>query len=287
MKKLFKLGWLTVVLLGAVPRWVPAQEQAEPSENDGASLLAMAKEHMGLFEMQRGRGEEAVQLLDRPLLTYGDSARVNKNGTLWAFGASGRPLAILELYQDTGTRWVHAVTLTGVSTVTLKTPVAAAWTPAETQIVPAPIPEADAPLDRELRRTRQLKELARRFTAHEFWDPDNSRFELRLLEQPVLRYKDADAGIHDGAVFVLAHGTNPEVIVLIEAIGKTVDAARWHYSLARLGSAELHVELDGKEVWKQGRTPGIVGRPADPYWLFVTPVEAQPAGSKTVPPEKK
>jgi hypothetical protein len=278
---------LALALLIACPTGAMAQNAAPAEEPSGESLLEMAKQHMQLMEMQRGRGEGAVQLVDRPLLTYGDSARVNKNGTLWAFGASGRPAAIVELYQDTGTRWVHAVTLTGASAVTMKTPVAAAWTPAETQIAPAPIPEADAPLDRELRRTRQLKELARRFTAHEFWDPDNSRFELRLLEQPVLRYKDAEAGIQDGAVFVLAHGTNPEVIVLIEAMGKTVDAARWHYSLARLGSAELHVELDGKEVWKQGRTPGIVGRPVDPYWLFVTPVEAQPAGSKTVPAEKK
>jgi hypothetical protein len=278
---------LALALLIACAGRAKAQEPAPAEEPSSESLLEMAKQHMALFEMQRGRGDGAVQLVDRPLLTYGDSARVNKNGTLWAFGASGRPAAILELYQDTGTRWVHAVTLTGASSVTMKTPVAAAWTPAETQIAPAPIPEADAPLDRELRRTRQLKELARRFTAHEFWDPDNSRFELRLLEQPVLRYKDAEAGIQDGAVFVLAHGTNPEVIVLIEAIGKTIEEARWHYSLARLGSAELHVELDGKEVWKQGRTPGIVGRPVDPYWLFVTPVEAQPAGSKSVPAEKK
>jgi hypothetical protein len=28
------------------------------------------------------------------------------------------------------------------------------------------------------------------------------------------------------------------------------------------------VELDGKEVWKQERTPGIVGEPTDPYWMF-------------------
>ena len=258
------------------------QEIAQPDEaGDGESLLMMAKEHMALLTMQRGRDEGEVPLVDRPLLTYGDSARANKNGTLWAFGASGRPLAFLELYQDNAAnpRWVHAVTLTGSSLVTMKTPVAAAWSPAETQIAPAAIPQAQAPLDREQRRTRQLKELARRFTAHEFWDPDNSRFELRLLEQPVHRYKDTDAGIQDGAAFVVAHGTNPEVILLIEALGETLDSARWHYSLARLGSAELHVELDGKEVWKQGRTPGIVGQPIDPYWLFVTPVEI-PAGKK-------
>jgi hypothetical protein len=268
---------LWFALLATAP--LLAQEEKPAGEPpDGESLLALAKQHMGRFEMHRG-GDDEVPLLDRPLLTYGDSARANTNGTLWAYGTSGRPLAILELYQGsaTDTRWVHAVSLTGTSTVTMKTPLAATWSPASTQIEPAPFDKAGAPLDREQRRTRQLKELARRFSAHEFWDPDNSRFELRLLEQPVHRYKHPEAGLHDGAVFILAHGTNPEVILLIEALGKTPEAARWHYSLARLGSAELHVELDGKEVWTRRRTPGIVGQPSDPYWLFLTPSEIPPS----------
>jgi hypothetical protein len=116
-----------------------------------------------------------------------------------------------------------------------------------------------------------MKEIARRFTAHEFWDPDNSRFELRLLVQPVHRYRDERLGILDGAAFVLAHGTNPEAILLVEA--HRAQPTQWRYSLARLGSAELHAELDGREVWKRERTPGVVGSPTDPYWLFVSPAE--------------
>lgn len=297
MKTRFPFGWIIVLLIAALSSSAAAQQAAPPAEDEGESLLALAKEHMGRFEMRRARGDEEVKLYPRPLLTYGDSARSNKEGTLWAFGDTGRPLALLELYQgnETNTRWTHAVTLTGNLTVTMKTPVASVWKPAATQIEPVAFAGAEPPLDREQRRLRQIKELSRKFTAHEFWDPENSRFEMRLLAQPVHRYSDAEAGIHDGAVFILAHGTNPEVIVLIEALGKTLETARWHYSLARLGSAELHVELDGKEVWKQGRTPGVVGQPIDPYWLFLTPREAPPADikaappadNKPVPPEKK
>ena len=29
--------------------------------------------------------------------------------------------------------------------------------------------------------------------------------------------------------------------------------------------------IDGREVWTEPRTPGIVGQPVDPYWLFWTP----------------
>jgi hypothetical protein len=251
--------------------------RGEPAPDEGRQILLWATEHMQALTMRLADKEVDIELCDQPLLTYGDAARANKNGTLWAFGKSGRPAAVLELYQgvDPNARWVHAVTLTGGQRVKMKTPTGVTWSPEKSQIEPAAFDGVAAPEAREPARLRQMKELARRFTAHEFWDPDNSRFELRLLVAPVLRHRDPAAQIQDGAVFVLAHGTNPEVVLLIEAIGKSVEASRWHYSLARLGSAELHVALDGKEVWTAGRTPGVVGQPVDPYWLFFS--AAKPA----------
>jgi hypothetical protein len=162
------------------------------------------------------------------------------------------------------------VTLTSTTSIVMKAPGDRVWQPATVQIKPTPLPDSPPVHEREAHRLRHMKDQVRRFTAHEFWDPDNSRFELRLLVQPVHRYEDKNAKVWDGAVFVLAHGTNPEVLVLIEALGESLEKSKWHYSLARLGSAELHVEIDGREVWKQDRTPGVVGRPADPYWLFMT-----------------
>jgi hypothetical protein len=84
----------------------------------------------------------------------------------------------------------------------------------------------------------------------------------------VHRYADGASKLLDGAAFVFAHGVNPEIIVLIEAHGQTPAAAQWKCAFARLGSAELHVLLDKKEIWRRDRTPGMVGQPTDPYWLF-------------------
>jgi hypothetical protein len=261
-----------LLLLALATAAVTAQEKTQsPRPDEGPRILKHAADHMQELQMRLAEdSNDVVELVDRPLLTYGDSARANKNGTLWAFGKSGRPLAVVELYQglEPNARWVHAITLTGPQRIKMKTPAGTAWSPEKTQIEPTPFPGVAGPEVKEPLRLRQMKDLARRFAAHEFWNPDNSRFELRLLVQPVLRYRDPAKKIHDGAVFVLAHGTNPEVILLIEALGDSLEASRWHYSLARLGSAELHVALDGKEVWEQGRTPGVVGQPTDPYWLF-------------------
>lgn len=264
------IRYLPITILVSLSGAALAQDDEQGSLPDA---LQLAAEHMDLCEMRLAEDpQQVVPRRQNPLLTFGDAARQNRNGTLWAFG-EGRPAAFLELYQGTEPQapWVHAVTLTGMQRVILKTPTSSFWRPATTQIEPTPVPDAPAPAEREPIRLRQMKEIARRFTAHEFWNPDNSRFELRLLVQPVHRYRDEAAGVLDGAAFVLAHGTNPEVILLIEAHGPDVARAQWRYALARIGSAEFHVELDGAEVWRRSRTPGVVGTPDDPYWLFVTP----------------
>jgi len=248
-----------------------SQETEQEKADEDKARLARYLKHMQQCDARLASDiEKQVELLERPVLLFGDSARANQNGSLWAFGKKGRPLAFIELYR--GTRptdnWIHAATLTGQDLIVMKTPLSGQWKPGKVQIEPVVVKDAPAPEAKEAQRLRQARALARRFTAHEFWDPDNSRFELRLLAQPVHRYSDAKQEVQDGAAFVIAHGTNPEVILLMEALGKDLETARWHYSLARLGSAEIHVELDGKEVWKCGRAPGVVGSPSDPYWLF-------------------
>ena len=271
---------LMVTIIGIALALKAQDADPNPPGEDQKARIRRATEHIKKIEIHsagkkvdgnnRLIADAVVELVEQPLLTFGDTARLYENGTLWAFGKSGRPVAFIELFQGRDrTRWGEAVTLTSQThDVVMRTPYGTRWTPQKTQIEPALIPASPAPAANKTVRLRQMKDLARRFTAHEFWDPDNSRFELRLLVQPVHRYDDAKAGVHDGTAFILAHGTNPEIVLLVEALGEKLEASRWHFSLARSSSAELHVELDGKEVWTQDRTPGVVGRPTDPYWMF-------------------
>ena len=266
-----RFSFAATVLLGVGIAAAHAREPGQEKVDEERARLARCLKHMQQCDARLAKDAEGqVEMVDRPVLMFGDSARANQNGSVWVFGKKGRPLAFIELYKGTERtdRWVHAATLTGKDLIVMKTPLSGQWKPEKLQIEPAPIADAPAPEAKETQQLRQARELARRFTAHEFWDPDNSRSELRLLAQPVHRYSDEQQELRDGAAFMIAHGTNPEVILLIEAIGKDLKTARWHYSLARLGSAEMHVELDGKEVWKCSRAPGVVGSPSDPYWLF-------------------
>ncbi len=248
-------------------------DEAVPKKPE-SSALREARDHMHEFTVTSSAKEHdpTIELLPNPLLTYDDATRNNEAGTLWAWGKAGRPVAFLELYRNVGKDqpWVHAFTLTSPELIQLTGPTERRWTPQSSHFALRDFPDSPDVGDKPAVRLRQMKEISRRFEAHEFWDPNNSRFEMRLLVQPVHRYQDESIKLTDGAVFVLAHGTNPEVLIQIEAHADE-QPPHWRYSLVRLGSAELHVSIDGKEVWKQDRTPGIVGQPVDPYWLLITP----------------
>jgi hypothetical protein len=237
-----------------------------------SKALKDAQDHVSVFHFHQSQkdGPVAVEMVAHPLLTFGDATRGNEAGTLWAWGTTGRPLAMMEQFRpvENQTTWIHAWTLTSPSLLTFDEVAGQQWKTTSSHFELKDVPDAPKVSLQPTMRLRQMKEISRRFDAHEFWDPDNSRFELRLLIQPVHRYADGSQSVIDGAVFVLAHDTNPEILVQLEAHGDSNDA-RWKVSFSRLGSAELHVLLDGKEFWTVPRTPNVVGQPSDPYWLML------------------
>jgi hypothetical protein len=251
-----------------------AQDAKEPPKEPvpDKKALEAALQMVQRLEVRPAFKDDKIARIERPLLTFGDLARKHENGTLWAWGEKGRPVAFVELFRGEDPRWVHAVTLTSTERVVMTTS-DASWTPEKTQIEFSAIEGAPAPAEKEAQRLRQIKDLARRFTAFEHWEGE--RHELRLLVQPVWRYSDAKQQIHDGAVFVLAHGTNPEILLFVEAQGKTIETSVWKFGAVRSGSAELHLAIDEKEVWKNDPAPGVVGRARDPYWLFLTRAPAE------------
>jgi hypothetical protein len=274
-------GFLGLILAAAGFAALCAEEPAGPaspaadSAGQDESSLHQAAAVARRLEARSTDMDEIIPPIERPLLLFGDDPRDLTRGILWGWG-KGRPVAIAELWRGRAENSPHAVslTLTGPQPIVLTSDGTPKWKPEETQIAFAPVADAPPPAAKETGRLRQIKEISRRFTAHEFWDPDNSRFELRLLVQPVHRYSDSSAEIQDGAVFVLAHGTNPEAVLLIEAAGPTIAASKWQYGLVRTSNAETHALFDGKEVWMQPRVGRGATRPAHPYYVFSLPFEA-------------
>jgi hypothetical protein len=108
-----------------------------------------------------------------------------------------------------------------------------------------------------------MRDLAREFSATTTLEGVEQ--ELRLLTQPIHRNAKSVGEILDGALFTFVTGTDPELMMVIEA--RPVDGAEkpfWHYAPGRFTDLTLKLRHKGVELWTHERGAPREGRP-DPY----------------------
>lgn len=250
-----------------------AQETDASKTTDRERRMAIMSKLIGeirMFEIINGEDVE-LKRIEKPVTHYNDNVRRNEDGTLWAFTRNGRPVALITCNtNDSSTRrWWHTVASLSTNRLRGEKTGRNVWTPQQPGVVYQPLPAARPPAAASKQRRLQLRDLARRFNAHQFWNPNNQRFELRLAPRPVLIYSDESSDVLDGGVFLFTHGVSPALVLIVEAV-QGEKTASWRYAIAKNGSAEFHVSLDDKEVYQSPRAPGVVGRPVDPYFLFTS-----------------
>jgi hypothetical protein len=112
-----------------------------------------------------------------------------------------------------------------------------------------------------------MRALAASFSAQRI-DPDGTRWDLRLLRQPLYRYNDDRGDLVDGAVFCFAQGTNPDVIVVLEARREDNDLV-WQYGLARMHQRRLDVQRNGTAVAEfEQLERSALSDPSQAYFVF-------------------
>src|SRR5262249_58527960 len=117
-------------------------------------------------EVQADDGWLKAERIAKPLLLYSDPTRDNDRGSVWGWGDKGRPVALIELFQnpDDRSRWTFALCNTSGGKVRATMDGRPWWlengSDCELKDVPgSPPAAADAAL-----RQRQLKQIAARFT---------------------------------------------------------------------------------------------------------------------------
>jgi hypothetical protein len=75
-----------------------------------------------------------------------------------------------------------------------------------------------------------------------------------LYRYALAETKEPDPNLLDGALFAYVQGTDPEAVLVLEAIG-TADKAEWHYAFARATSGGLEVKLGNDVVWTAPKHP--------------------------------
>jgi hypothetical protein len=119
--------------------------------------------------------------------------------------------------------------------------------------------DLDAPAAKAPLRLRQMRSFAERFSATTEPTGTSSRdrvknlHQLRLLPTPIYRYAN-DGEPLDGALFAFAQGTNPEILLLMEAVRED-GKDHWRYAFAPMTSFGVQVKQDEKVVWEKELIP--------------------------------
>jgi len=251
------------LLLGAVAVYAQEPNDSGPSESDGRYqfMQANAEAFSGNF-----REGEKIKSLDAPLLRWTNPYTNIRDGVLvgWVDEA-GVPVAAAQicLTPNSTTQWAIELQSLSVESFTLSNDKIESWKPSRPGVQWHRYDKVGIPAKNEQRRLVQMRTLARRFRGDD--DFENEESVLRLLPNPLVRYSKPDRGLVDGGMFALVHGTDPEMLVMIEARrDDNQQEAAYHWALAPMTSFELHGYLDHQQVWHKPQMTS--NRPTDVFF---------------------
>ena len=248
----------SVLLTGDEPGSEAQSDGTDKREHE--ARLAAMRDRAKTFEVERTAAEdrETVLLRDAPLFRYSDQPRGFIDAALWCWGGEGRPVALAKVEMVVDDRgapfWQYCLASTAERPIAVRFGGAARFATSKPGVEFKPVPAAPAPHDKPAGRLRQMKEVFARFSAtirsKHVDGKDLVSQEMRPLASPLHRYAEPGAGVVDGLVFGLTtNGTNPDLILLIEAGADGIKPSGWRYALVRMTDAELRVRIDDQEAW--------------------------------------
>jgi hypothetical protein len=234
---------------------VPATwAQSPPNADDDAARtkrLKFMKDFLDEFSVFRDvRPADPLGMSKEPVLRWTNPVRnFFSDGSLFLWLNDQRPAAAATVsIRGDGVLWLE---LASLSPDALRCVRAGSnfWTPRKASLVEQPLPDAPAPAATDRMRLVQMRRLCEQFTVRT--EPVNEQpTELRLLTQPIYRYQVEADEIMGGAMFAFTETTDPEALLLLEAVRpRSGEAAYWRYTLATMTSRPIVARLDGTMVW--------------------------------------
>lgn len=235
-----------------------ADEAAAPTSETLERLQALHLSEAQRWQLYLDAEHNGKAILNtKPIYIWTNPTRGGgQHGAVFVWLAAGRPAAVGSVFSHPEEKKrVVCHEFHALAPGTLypeRGPTDQTWMP-KAGVKPLPLSEAPPPEASPSKRLLQMRSLSREFTAHSI-DYKEERWELRLLPQPLYRYESPTGGVLDGALFafVTSAGTDPEVVLLIEA-RQTKAGPAWYYRAVRFSDSNLYVRLRGKEIWNSIR----------------------------------
>ena len=249
------LGGLLVLTLGTTWALVSRSDDAAAPAGD-AACEAVVRIARG-YKLFLGPGRRPLEMQPEPVLRWPNPTREVPEGATFIWTLDGRPEAI-------GCIWKHGILSHAFHSLSASELVAqhderTVWHPEQPGIKFQDFPSAPHPADSAVKRLSQMKELARRFACRLAGEGAGGE-DLRLLPSPLYRYKTDRRDLFDGALFAFVQGTDPEVILVLEA-RHTDQSEQWQYAITRRSMLALEARLDGELIWSVRHGAGAADEP--------------------------
>ena len=274
-----------IVPLLLVPFVVTAQVKSPQSEEspkkvDSAQLrtaesVEIATSEVGKYEIFLGGDRKTpLKLYPTPILRFTNPVVGDFYSNVFVWTRKGRPEVVASI-----TNWYAPTRRFGGEFQSLSSGLLTAvglgktvWEPENPGVNLKLVVGANRPSKRPATRLRQMLALTREFKVAAKTTADRSDVpkQLRLLPRAIFRYKSTDPQVLDGAIFAFVRGTDPELLLLIEA-RRTDAGVVWHFAPARMNSIEFRLLHKSREVWNvpQIAPPWInVQDRSKPYVIF-------------------
>ena len=252
-----------------------ATEPAESLPSDEPAVERKRTTELNGRELKRwdfsSRQHGALNLSEKPAMRWSHFDVGRYYGDVYVVTARERPVAIFGMF-----RWFHPTTNTYVFATALDDSGIVArrdgeklWQPRTSSLEWKALPDANRPGRSKATRLLQMRKYARSFSGEVSMRPvaDRTTFrKLRLLPQPIYRYSTKTT---DGAIFAFAEGTNPAVLLCLEA-DLTSESTNWRYGYARRWTFESRMRHEKGGRWKVPTVqPKLTS--TDPFYVSLIP----------------
>lgn len=252
----------SIAVLAALVGQAPAGEVAAAK---AAERLELMKKSLAVYEVSMlGEREVKLHLEKEPVLRFTNPVGGSKDGTvfLWRDGEE-RPRVAVQVYWDPSETWLQEFSSLAAAPVVAKAPGMSDWSPSKAGVRYEPLPDASRPAETPEKRLRQMRAIAEEFTTNHYYKRRTWN-KLRLLTKPFARYGKEGSSVLDGCLFCFAHGTDPEVLLLVEA-DQTKDGSAWQFAFAPMTTFAVNASWKGKEVWSLPGRGDVIGNPRETF----------------------
>lgn len=270
------VGSLSVLLWTA---GMPLVRADDDSKQAAARRLDKMKRAAADYSLSYGdEKKESLQLVAEPVFRWTNPVNASKDGTLFVWTHADRPEAVVGFYTFDDAQLSHEWQSLSSRPMTAEYSGESVWRPEAAGVTFQPVPKAERPASTAAVRLRQMKTLAAGFssTFTPSAGPENQpAVDLRLLPQPLHRYGNAESSLIDGALFGYVQGTDPQVLLLLEA-RRMESGQEWFYAPARMASGAVTMKRGDQIVWTEPRYD-FKPNPKRPYVLLFKPIPSATA----------